>query len=149
LQSPKWMEVFCCNIANISFNNVRNISMGLQRKIHDSGLKVAAMSAPAKLTWTWQECVWSHNVLSVTSKVSDHHLHHEQQGWAAMTPRWLHQPQMMGVNEYKRIYSKFWANKSFFNLHPEFLSHYQMQKGQFSHYANTLKTRFWECENQW
>ncbi len=113
LQSPKRMKVFCCNIANISFNNVRNISMGLQRKIHDSGLKIAAMSAPAKLTWTWQECVWSHNLLSVTYKVSDHHLHHEQQGWAAMTPHWLHQPQMMGVNEYKRIHSKFWANKCF------------------------------------
>jgi len=50
LQSHKQMQVFCCDIAGISFNNVRNISMRLQRKIYKSGLKVTAASDVAKPT---------------------------------------------------------------------------------------------------
>jgi hypothetical protein len=45
-------------------------------------------------------------------KVSDHHLHHKQLWWAAMTTHWFHQLPTEGVCKYIIVYPKFQTNQN-------------------------------------
>jgi hypothetical protein len=42
---------------------------------------------------------WAHNLVCVTHKVSDHHLHHGWQWLAAITPHWTHKLSTVGVDK--------------------------------------------------
>ncbi len=54
------------------------------------------------------EC--SHNFVSATHEVPDHHLLHEQQWWAAMTPHWLDQLLTVGVDKYTKLWANHYTN---------------------------------------
>ncbi len=53
----------------------------------------------------------SHNLMRVTHKMSDQHLHHEQQQQADMTSHWLHQLLTLGVDRNIIICLKFQVNR--------------------------------------
>jgi hypothetical protein len=67
------------------------------------------------------------NLMRVTHKMSDQHLHHEQQQQAAMTSHWLHQLLMLGVDRNITICLKFQVNQLYKHLPPEILSHFWKQ----------------------
>jgi hypothetical protein len=67
-------------------NAVNHISMRLQRNLQ--------RRLPQ---WTNNEC--SHILMRVTRKVSDHHLHHEQQWQAATTTHWYHHLPTVGADK--------------------------------------------------
>ncbi len=48
--------------------------------------------------------------MRVAHKVTDHHLHHEQQWQGAMTTHWVHQLPTVGVDKHIIIFPKTWAN---------------------------------------
>ncbi len=67
----------------------------MQRKLHKKTSKLTLrVSVLPKPKQPWQE--WGRNLLSVTHKVSGHHLHHEWHEWqwlATITSHWIHQLQ--------------------------------------------------------
>ncbi len=72
--------------------NCREISTTIVRRLHDN------------------KC--SHNLMRVTHKVSDHHLHHKKQWWTALTTHWPLQHLKMGVDKSRKICPRFQANHS-------------------------------------
>ncbi len=72
--------------------------------------KVTILSVPTKPNQT-EKNKCNYNLVSICDKVSDHHLHHEWQLLAAITPHWLHQLLTVGVDNYTTIWSEFQANK--------------------------------------
>jgi hypothetical protein len=72
--------------------------------------KVTILSVPTKPNQT-EKNKCNYNLVSICDKVSDHHLHHEWQLLAAITPHWLHQLLTVGVDNYTTICSEFQANK--------------------------------------
>jgi hypothetical protein len=72
--------------------------------------KVTILSVPTKPNQT-EKNKCNYNLVSICDKVSDHHLHHERQLLAAITPHWLHQLLTVGVDNYTTICLEFQANK--------------------------------------
>jgi hypothetical protein len=72
--------------------------------------KVTILSVPTKPNQT-EKNKCNYNLVSICDKVSDHHLHHEWQLLAAITPHWIHQLLTVGVDNYTTICSEFQANK--------------------------------------
>jgi len=70
--------------------------------------EVAEKSPQQQLKVHDNEC--SHNLMRVAHKVTDHHLHHKRQWWAAMTTHRVHQLPTMGVDKHIIICPKSWAN---------------------------------------
>jgi hypothetical protein len=72
--------------------------------------KVTILSVATKPNQT-EKNKCNYKLVSIRDKVSDHHLHHEWQLLAAITPHWLHQLLTVGVDNYTTICSEFQAKK--------------------------------------
>jgi hypothetical protein len=71
-----------------------DISMRLQRELHNKNLKVVIASVPARPNWLQQGCIWSYASHSQSIRTSP-----EQHWLAAITTHWLHQLPTVGVDK--------------------------------------------------
>ncbi len=78
-------------------------SMRLQGKPPQQHLADNCSVSDGKTKNDKNEC--SHNLMSVTHKASDHHLHHEEQWWDAITQHWLYQLLTVDLEKYAIICS--------------------------------------------